>query len=58
MNLKNKRGGHMFIDIDRVGTVEGLQHLLKRAVDDENTQGILILSCDTSGFTPKMLMMY
>ncbi len=51
--FKNKRGDSMFVDLDRDGTVEGLQYLLKRADDDKNTQGILILSCDASGFTPE-----
>ena len=52
-NLQNKRGDDMFINLDREGTVEGLQYLLERAADDENTSGVLILACDANGFTPE-----
>jgi len=43
----------MFINLDRKGTVERLQYLLKQAADDENTSGVLILACDANGFTPE-----
>ena len=45
----------MFINLDREGTVDGMQHLLKQAVDDENTSGILILACNANGFTPELV---
>jgi len=52
-NLQNKRGDDMFINLDREGPVEGLQYLLERAANDENTSGVLILACDANGFTPE-----
>ena len=57
-NLQNKRGDNMFINLDREGTVEGLQYLLEQAADDENTSGVLILACDANGFTLKRLMRF
>jgi hypothetical protein len=45
----------MFINLDREGTVERLQYLLKQAADDENTSGVLILACDANGFTPEKI---
>jgi hypothetical protein len=52
-----KSGGdhRMFINLDREGTVEGLQYLLEQAVGDEETLGILILACDANGFTPELV---
>lgn len=44
----------MFINLDREGTVEGLQRLLEQA-DDGDRAGILILACDANGFTPEMV---
>jgi len=45
----------VLINLDRMGTVENLKHLLKITAEDENIRGILVLACEANGFTPEMV---
>lgn len=42
----------MIIQIDKKGTIEGFQNIIKSTLDIKDVKSLLILSCDYNGFTP------
>lgn len=45
----------MYIDVDRKGTVQGFQYLLKKVENNESVSGILVLACEENAFTPETI---
>lgn len=42
----------MRIELDRTGTVQAFEKMLKHITDQPDVNGVLVLACDTNGFTP------
>ncbi len=45
----------MIIEIDKTGTLPGFQSILDKTVNNENVEGLLILSCDENDFKPDVI---
>lgn len=43
----------MRIELDRTGTVQAFEKLLKNLAEQDSVKGLLVLACDANGFTPE-----
>ncbi len=45
----------MRIELDRTGTDQSFKNIISNMTDDPDIKGIIILSCDANGYTPKVI---